>query len=93
MKLQMNHLHLIAASKDLIFVFSLRDLSLITRINVPQHLLRITMSSLPPHSLNQSLAEYSTLAFSGLFNSGSINFHHIPLKFKSDNLAVSTSPN
>ena len=79
-RLEMNHLHLYAASKDLIFVFSLKDLSLITRINVPQHLLRISMSSLgqiwDSHKESTSGKEpFSVIAYSGLFTNGSVHFH------------------
>ena len=40
----MNYDHLYAASKDYIFVFSLKDMRLIARVKVPNHLLRISMN-------------------------------------------------
>jgi hypothetical protein len=44
MKLEMNYEHLYVASKDYIFVFSLKDMQLISRVKVPNHLLRIVMN-------------------------------------------------
>lgn len=43
-KLEMNYDHLYAASKDYIFVFSTKDMKLVSRVKVPNHLLRISMN-------------------------------------------------
>ena len=72
-KLEMNALHLIAASKDIIFVFALKDMALVARLSVPHHLLRVTLASQP---LLDSQGRYcSLIAYSGMFNKGKVNFH------------------
>jgi len=43
-KLEMNASHLFVASKDHIFIFSLKNMQQIGKIEAPNHLMRITMS-------------------------------------------------
>ena len=62
----MNYHYLYAASKDYIFVFSLKDMLLITRVKAPNHLLRIIMNpSLATSNGDQTRNGNIVLAYSG----------------------------
>ena len=97
-KLEMNYSHIYLASKDHLFIFALKDMQLVKRVKMANHLLRISMSPSLGNILAYSdILDQGKVSFAGSDTWGEITvskfFPVQKIKFnqKGDMLAVSCS--
>ena len=69
-RLQMNHSFLMAASKDHIFLFQLRDMQRIASIKAPNHLLRMALA---PNCISEQVGQSPYLVYSDSVLSGKVS--------------------